>query len=350
MMKTMLLVVITGAMIILSGCKGTNEKRGDEHLKEGRYRNAINSYLEAKNNGNVSTDFYDNFCLALVKAAEMESKKDPNSSLLSGYFSQTMKNLDKVVKPETAQEIAISMATVGKSQAAVDADLGTTLDGFAKIDSALAVVKRTGGAEAPIKAIRTEAENAYVARVMPEVLQEEDVVVREYHLLKIALIAPENEQLKRELNKSHIATRGYFLIFGENLGEKASPLVDKWGYVMGFPSINITSTGLTGEIQFWASTGNNTELEVEKIKLVSTRGDEVLAKQVGNGWCEAEVIVGKKENAKIEKKKTPFKGKGKLMNEFQCSANVSFTFQQGFIPDYVEYKDQYGWGRKYLGQ
>ena len=38
------------------------------------------------------------------------------------------------------------------------------------------------------------------------------------------------------------------------------------------------------------------------------------------------------------------------MNEFLCSVNVSFSYANGFVPDYIEYKDQYGVGRKYLGQ
>ncbi len=89
---------------------------------------------------------------------------------------------------------------------------------------------------------------------------------------------------------------------------------------------------------------------MENIKLVSTDGKEVYAKQTGSGWCEAEVVVGKKGDERVEKKKTAFKGSGKLLNEFQCSANVTFTFDKNFTPDYVEYKDEMGIGRKYLGQ
>jgi hypothetical protein len=38
------------------------------------------------------------------------------------------------------------------------------------------------------------------------------------------------------------------------------------------------------------------------------------------------------------------------MNEFQCSVNVSFSYAKDFVPDYIEYKDEFGIGRKYLGQ
>ena len=125
--------------------------------------------------------------------------------------------------------------------------------------------------------------------------------------------------------------------------------MDKWGYVMAMPTLKMAPGSLSAELQFWASTGNNTELDPSQIKLVSTEGKEVFAK--GNtGWCEAEVLVGKKGQEEIEKKKQSFKGKGKLMNEFQCSLNVSFSYGKDFVPDYVEYKDEYGIGRKFLGQ
>ena len=163
-------------------------------------------------------------------------------------------------------------------------------------------------------------------------------------------MAPTNQDIQAALNKSCKATRGYFLIFGENVPDlSGKQRVDKWGYVMAMPTIKMTKTSLSGELQFWASTGNNTELDPSQIKLVSTEGKEVFAK--GNtGWCEAEVLVGKKGDEKIEKKQKKFKGKGKLMNEFQCSVNVSFSYAKDFVPDYIEYKDEFGIGRKYLGQ
>lgn len=350
-MKTRHIVVLLAAStFLLAGCKGTNEKRGDEHLSAGRYQNAINSYLTAKDKGKISDEFYGNFTLALAKRAEQESKKDPQSDLLHGLFEQAVQNIAKVENVETATAIAEALSNVGMNQATAEgASLGNAIDGFAKIDTSISLLKRLNGDFAKIQALRTQAENLYVAKNLPEAIEEDDPVVKEYNLLSLALIAPKNADLVREHNKSLVATRPYFLIFGENIPNK-SPLIDKWGYVMAFPTIKIAPTSLGGELQFWASTGNNTELDPTRIKLVSTSGDSVFAKQVGKGWCDDEVIVGKGNNAKIEKKQVPFTGKGKLRNEFQCSVNVAFSFQNGFVPDYVEYKDQYGVGRKYLGQ
>ena len=350
MKKFFLAALAVGVTLALTGCKGTNEKRGDEHLQEGRFRNAINSYLEAKKKGSMSDEFYDNFTLALVRAAEIEAKKDLNSDLINGYFEKASVNMAEVKKDEVVEEYVTKLATVGKQQAAQEGiDYATVINAFAKIDTALATAQARHVAEGTVKAIRTEAENAYVARNLADAKAESDPVVCEYQLMKLAEMAPENADVKAALNKSRIGTRGYFLIFGEQIGEPVNRRIDKWGYVMAMPTLKMAPGSLSAELQFWASTGNNTELDPSKIKLVSTDGKEVFAK--GNtGWCEAEVLVGKKGDEKIEKKKQSFKGKGKLMNEFQCSVNVSFSYGKDFVPDYIEYKDEFGIGRKFLGQ
>ena len=350
MKKFFLAALAVSVTFALTGCKGTNEKRGDEHLQEGRFRNAINSYLEAKKKGSMSDEFYDNFTLALVRAAEIEAKKDLNSDLINNYFEKAAINIPQVKENATLEEYVKTLADIGKRQAAQEGvDYATIINAFAKIDSAESVAKIRHVAESDIKNIRTETEKLYVARNLSEATSEEDPVVSEYLLLRMAEMAPNNADIQAALNKSRKTTRGYFLIFGENIPDlSGKQRVDKWGYVMAMPTIKLTKTSLSGELQFWASTGNNTELDPSQIKLVSTEGKEVFAK--GNtGWCEAEVLVGKKGDEKIEKKQKKFKGKGKLMNEFQCSVNVSFSFPGSFVPDYIEYKDNFGIGRKYLG-
>ena len=96
MKKIFIAAMAAAVAFAMTGCKGTNEKRGDEHLKEGRYRNAINSYLEAKKKGKMSDEFFDNFTLALVRAGDMESKKDLSSELISHYFEKAASNIGKV--------------------------------------------------------------------------------------------------------------------------------------------------------------------------------------------------------------------------------------------------------------
>ena len=350
MKKIFIAALATAVAISLTGCKGTNEKRGDEHLKEGRFRNAINSYLEAKKKGKMSDEFFDNFTLALVRAGEAESKKDLNSDLINNYFEKAAINIPQVKENSTIEEYVKTLADIGKRQAAQEGvDYATIINAFAKIDSAESVAKIRHVAESDIKNIRSETEKIYVARNLSEATSEEDPVVSEYLLLRMAEMAPNNADIQAALNKSRKTTRGYFLIFGENIPDlSGKQRVDKWGYVMAMPTIKLTKNSLSGELQFWASTGNNTELDPSKIKLVSTDGKEVFAKG-DTGWCEAEVLVGKKGDEKIEKKQKKFKGKGKLMNEFQCSVNISFSFPGGFVPDYIHYKDTFGEGKKFLG-
>ena len=182
----------------------------------------------------MSDEFYDNFTLALAKRAEMESKKDPQSDLIHGLFEQALQNIGKVQNVETAAQIGEALSAVGLNQASVEgADLGTIIDGFAKIDSSISLLTRLGGDVSKVKAFRIQAENVYVSKALPEALEEDDPVVKEYNLLAIELIAPNNADLKAAHNKSRIVTRPYFLIFGENIPNK-SPLVDK-GLYHGFP-------------------------------------------------------------------------------------------------------------------
>lgn len=334
------------------GCKSKNESRGDEHLEAGRFANAIKSYVEAAKKGDVSDEYYDNFAKALVLGAEKELKADVNSEKAEGYFDKFTEIVDKVQNTEVIQTYVNLIADQGKKQSGEEGvDFGTVVNAFAKLDSAASLAKRRGLSESSIKALRTEAENAYVSKNLGAATSESDPVVAEYQLLKLAEIAPANADVQSALNKNRKLTRGYFLIFGEQIGEPVSRRIDKYGYVMAMPTIKMGPTSLTGEIQFWASTGNNTELDPTKIKLVSTEGQEVFATTTG-GWCEKEELVGPKNDQKIEKKKKPFKKneKGKLMNEFQCSANIAFSFPKGFVPDYIEYKDVYGQGKKFLGK
>ena len=181
-MKKIFIAALAAAVAIsLTGCKGTNEKRGDEHLKEGRFRNAINSYLEAKKKGKMSEEFFDNFTLALVRAGEAESKKDLSSDLINNYFEKAAVNIPQVKENATIEEYVKTLAEIGKRQAAQEGvDFATIINAFAKIDSAESVAKSRHVAESDVKNIRTETEKLYVARNLQEATSEDDPVVSEY--------------------------------------------------------------------------------------------------------------------------------------------------------------------------
>lgn len=341
-MNKKILVLSFAMALALVGCKSKNESRGDEHLAEGRYMNAVRSYTAAEQAGNVSDEFYDNFTLAYVKVLAQLVKKDPMGDAIRGYVEQIEKSLPKLKSPQVAEEYVNVLLDAGKAQAAAEGEYEFTLQGFRNLDSAVALAKRYNVAGTAPAQARTEAENAYVKKTIAAAMLEDKLVAREYVLLTAAVVAPANAELKKALNDVRLKNRGDWLIFEAAGVEQPSRWVNIYGYLMAFPSISISPTGLKGEIQFWASTGNNTDLEVSKIKLVSTDGKEVFATQTGSGWCSSTDPEGKKKE-KLDKK-------GKLLNEGQCSANIAFSYGAGFVPDFVEYKDQYGMGRKYLGQ
>jgi len=157
------------------------------------------------------------------------------------------------------------------------------------------------------------------------------------------VFAPDNADLKKALNSVRLKNRADLLIFEAVGVEKPSRFVNKYGYIIAFPSLNIGPTGTTAEVVVWNSTGNNVDFDFSKLRMVSTKGDAVSAK-VGGGSCYMSDHEGKK--------KGPLKGSvGKLLSELTCLVNISYSYPNGFIPDYVDYKDNNNnLGRKYLGQ
>jgi hypothetical protein len=163
------------------------------------------------------------------------------------------------------------------------------------------------------------------------------------------VVAPKNAELQAALNKIRLKNRGDFLIFAEEIiGQRASRLVDKYGYVLAFPILSITPSGTTGEVSVWNSTGNNASFVPSKLKMVSKTGEEAYAKFTGGGWCSIDKVV----NGMFKPTNQPFKGtEGELRSEKTCNAKVSFAYGKDFVPDYVDYKDNdNNIGRKYLGQ
>ena len=56
MKKIFLATLAMSVAFTLTGCKGANEKRGDEHLANERYRNAIAQYVDALKKGKISDE------------------------------------------------------------------------------------------------------------------------------------------------------------------------------------------------------------------------------------------------------------------------------------------------------
>ena len=343
MFKKVVFSLVSAAVFF--GCKGKNESDGDSYYKEGKYRNAVNSYTAALSKGKISDGFYDSFVIAYASAAKQTAKKNASDDIIRSYVEQIHKNLPKSKKAATKDSVVLALSEIGAAQVLGDFEYEYTLQGFRNLDSAISIAKRNNGSNAGLaESSRKKAEDAIVKRAIENSDGAENTIAAEYTLLEAEVVAPKNPALKAALNKIRLKNRGDYLLFAEEIiGQRASRLVDKYGYVMSFPILSIGPTSTTGELAVWNSTGNNVDFDVSTIKMVSTDGQSADAKYVGGGWCFMSDHLGKM--------KSQFKGSvGRLLSELSCQAKVSFNYPSGFVPDYIEVKDKdNNIGRKYFG-
>jgi hypothetical protein len=350
-------VFLVACAVFLFGCKGKNEKNGDSYFKEGKYRNAVNSYTNALQKGKISDEFYDSFVIAYAAAAKQTAKKNASDDIILSYIGQIHSNLPKTnpkytQKKNTIDSVVAALAEIGLAQVKGQFEYEYTLQGFRNLDSAISIAKRNGKNAGPAQEARKEAEGLIVKTAIDNADGAENEIAAEYTLLEAEVLAPDNEALKKSLNAVRLKNRGTWLIFAEDLiGQRASRLVDKYGYVIAFPTLSLGPTGATGEIAIWNAVGNNVSFDVNKLKVVSTKGEEVSVKHTGGGWCAIDGVDQKTGMYKEEKR--AFKGSvGELRTEKACNnAKFSVAYNSGFIPDYMEYVDaDKNIGRKYFGQ
>jgi len=347
MFKKSVLFLVSAALLI--GCKGKNESDGDSYYKDGKFRNAVNSYTAALQKGKISDGFYDSFVIAYASAAKQTAKKNASDDIIRSYVEQIHKNLPKTKKTSTLDSVVLALSEIGVGQVDGGFEYEYTLQGFRNLDSALNIAKRGGISAGNAEAARKKAEATIVKQALENADGAENTIAAEYTLLEAEVVAPNNPELKKALSSVRVKNRGTWLIFAEDIiGQRASRMVDKYGYVLAVPILNLSPTGTTGEISVWNSTGNNTVFAPGKLKLFSKTGDSVSAKYVGGGWCSVDKVVG----GLFKATNVPFKGsEGELRSEKTCNAKFSFSHQKDFIPEYVEYKDNdNNIGRKYFGQ
>jgi len=329
-------------VVLLISCKGKNESDGDSYYEKGKFRNAVNSYVEARKKGKISDEFYDNFVIAYASSAKQTAQKNASDGYISGCIEQIFKNLPNTKKSATLDSVVVALSDIGVAQIKGDYEYEYTLQGFRNIDSALSIAQRGNVNGEYAKKARKDMEDMVIKRAIENSEGADHPVAAEYALLEAEVFAPDNAELKKALNNVRVKNRADLLIF-EIVGiEKPSRFVNKYGYIIAFPSIKVGPTGTTAEVVVWNSTGNNVDFDFSKLKMVSTKGEEVFAK-VGGGFCYM--------SDPLNEKKGPLKGSvGKLLSELTCLVNISYSYPNSFIPDYVDYKDgNNNLGRKYLG-
>jgi len=347
--KSVLFFVFATLVLGFTGCKGKNESAGDSYFKEGKYRNAVNSYTVALQKGKISDGFYDSFVIAYAAAAKQSAKKNAGDDILRSYVEQIHKHLPNAKKASTLDSVVAGLSEIGVAQVKGGFEYEYTLQGFRNLDSAISIAQRGNVNAGAAKAARLEAEKAVVAQALENAEGAENDISAEYTLLEAEVVAPNNEALQKALSAVRIKNRGTYLIFAEDLiGQRASRMVDKYGYVLAFPIFNAGPTEVKGEVSVWNATGNNMVFEPNRLKLVSKTGDSTFAKYIGGGWCSIDKVIGGLFKATNQ----PFKGSaGELRSEKTCNAKVSFAFKKGFEPAYVDYRDKdNNVGRKYFGQ
>jgi len=349
--KRVFLTALAVFLLGVLGCKGKNESNGDAFLKEGKYRNAVNSYTNALKKGKISKEFYDNFVISYVLSAKQTAKKNPADDIIRSYIEQAHKYLPQVKKAATLDSVVAGLAEIGVAQVKSGIEYEYTLQGFRNLDSALSIAKRNNLDIRVAHSARQEAEKSIVSQALENAKGAANDITTEYVLLEAEVVAPDNEELKKALDKVRFKNRSTWLIFAEDIiGQRPSRMVDKYGYVMYFPNMSFSTTGAVGDIQVWNATGNNMPFEPNKLKIVSKNGDVANGKYTGNGTCTIDMVDQKTGAFKPTIK--PFNGAvGELRSEKSCYAKISFAYSKGFDPDYVEYTDSLSnIGRKYFGQ
>jgi len=343
-------LLVVAAAVALSGCKGTNESNGDKYLKDGKFRNAVNSYTNALQKGKVSKGFYDNFVLAYISSAKQTSKKNASDDIILSYSEQIFKNVPNVKNKAVIDSVVLGLSEIGVAQVSGGFEYEYVLQGFRNLDSAISIAKRSGANAAGAEAARKKAEGVIVKLALENSEGAENPIAAEYTLLEAEVVAPKSPELQNALSAIRVKNRDTFLIFAEELiGQRASRMVDKYGYVLALPILNISPTGIAGEISVWNATGNNVVFDPTRLQLISKSGEAASAKYVGGGWCGIDKVDEK--TGMFKSTNVPFKGtQGELRSEKTCNSKISFTYQKDFEPDYVEYKDNdKNIGRKYLG-
>jgi hypothetical protein len=343
-------LLLVAATVILSACKGTNESNGDKYLKDGKFRNAVNSYTNALQKGKVSKEFYDNFVLAYISSAKQTSKKNASDDIILSYSEQIFKNIPNVKNKAVIDSVVLGLSEIGVAQVSGGFEYEYTLQGFRNLDSAIAIAKRNGSNAAGAEAARKKAEAALVKQALENSEGAENSIAAEYVLLEAEVVAPKNPDLQKALAAVRVKNRDTYLIFAEEIiGQRASRYVDIYGYVLALPILNISPTGIAGEVSVWNATGNNFPFDPSKLRLVSKTGESVFAKYVGGGWCSIDKVDEK--TGLFKSTNAPFKGsEGELRSEKTCNAKISFSYQKDFEPDYVAYVDSVkNEGKKYFG-
>jgi hypothetical protein len=330
MKRPILITLFLAATIILGACKSKTETKADEYLAAGKLRNALRLYMKVEEKGKQSEEFNDNYSLALTRAMAKAAKSDPAQTVINNYLETIPKYLETSQNQAVLSEFVSTMADVATKK--IDLDMfSETVEGFNVFKTAQKFAKNSGTGKATLETTIKSTSEKYLASIFETVDGIDDTVAKEYYLLEAQKVlgVGENAKLEEKLMAVRKKNLGNFLIWAPDVnGVKPSRLVDVNGYVFAFraAAVKQTATSLSGHLQVWNTSGNNTEIKPEEI-----------------------ILVGKDGTTQGSKSKVGKKCAKRFDSEKDCTTAISFSFAKGFKPDHILIKNSDGEGRKFLG-
>ncbi len=338
------------AVLALSACKSGQEKKGDEYLEKGMYKNAMRAYLQVEKKGNGSEEFNDNYALTMTRLMmQVAQKEGVNADVILEYTLAIPNLLANSTNSAVLQEVVQAFCDVAKLRTAMD-DYPQRLEAYRLLDSAASLAKRGNAGVEIEKKYRQEISDEWVKKVVSEYGNPgaDDAVAAEYYLLEVKNLVPDNKTLDDALLKVRRINRHNLLIWSPGVNEiSPNPAINnKYSghFVMGFGvgGFSPSPTGFKGALNIWNSSGGNVLLKKEQITLVGKDGKEVPNTTEISKECQHTVNKGDPK-AGIPASDTPG-----LEPEADCVTQVSFSFDSGFQPDYVQLKIKDQKGIKYL--
>ena len=328
------------SLLALTSCKSGQEKKGDEFLGKGMYKNAMKAYLQVDKSGKGSDEFNDNYALAMTRLMMQVAQKDGvQSDVIFDYTQEIPKRLEGSTNAAVVQEVVQSFCDVAKMMWELDSYRGR-LEAFRLLDNSAKLAKAANAGVDIAKKTREEISAAWVKKAVADYgsPSADDAVAAEYYLLEVQNLVPDNPELEAALLKVRRINRHNLLIWSPGVNDvNPDPAINnKYSghFVMGFGvgAFNPGPTSFKGALNIWNSSGGNVLLKPEQITLVSKDGKVV----TNTAPISKECLVT--ENKEL-KSKTPG-----LEPEADCVTQVSFTFDSSFKPDYLKLtiKDQSG--------
>ena len=203
------------SLLALTSCKSGQEKKGDEFLGKGMYKNAMKAYLQVDKSGKGSDVFNDNYALAMTRLMMQVAQKDGvQSDVIFDYTQEIPKRLEGSTNAAVVQEVVQSFCDIAKMMWELDSYRGR-LEAFRLLDNSAKLAKAANAGADIAKKTREEISAAWVKKAVADYgsPSADDAVAAEYYLLEVQNLVPDNAELEAALLKVRRINRHNLLIW-----------------------------------------------------------------------------------------------------------------------------------------